>query len=306
MASIEGAHGSLDRAMKKLSRYWIFAMAIAGVAMVGIPDYVIGSEISLAVFYLGPVGLATWYAGKKTGTLVAMISSLCALADDLAAGHFQVRPGILAWTGLLNLGFMLVVVYLLATLRSQIEFAEKVARSDSVTGLFNRRAFLEHLELHLSLAGRDGKPTTLAYLDLDDFKRINDRYGHQAGDEVLRLVATALQESTRRTDVVARLGGDEFALLIVGADQVSAVGVIAKVRHALLQLADPKRAGVRCSIGCVTFNPPPPNASVALQAVDALMYQIKRRGKNGVAFEVFDDVTDLADQLRADVLHAGP
>jgi diguanylate cyclase (GGDEF)-like protein len=304
MANIDGAHGSIDRAMRQLSCRWILTMAIAGVAMVGIPDYVIGSEISLAVFYLGPVGLATWYGGKKSGALVATIASLCALADDLAAGHFQIHPGILAWTGLLNLGFMLVVVYLLATLRSQIEFAEKVARSDSVTGLFNRRAFLEHLELHLSLARRDSKPTTLAYLDLDDFKRINDRHGHQAGDEVLRQVATALQASTRRTDVVARLGGDEFALLIVGADQVNAVGVIAKVRHALLQLADRKHARVTCSIGCVTFNPPPPNASVALQAVDALMYQIKRRGKNGVSFEVFDDVTKGTDQLPADALHA--
>ena len=277
-------------------------MAIAGVAMVGIPDCMLGSEISLAVFYLGPVGLATWYAGRKTGALIAMISSLCALADDLAAGHLQVRPGVLAWTGLLNLGFMLVVAYLLATLRSQIEFAEKLARSDSVTGLFNRRAFLENLQLHLSLAGRDGKPTTLAYLDLDDFKRINDRSGHEAGDKVLRLIATTLQESTRRTDTVARLGGDEFAMLIVGADQISAVAVIAKVRHALAQLAD-KQTGVTCSIGCATFQPPPPSASTALRAVDALMYKVKRRGKNGVAFEIFDDRTNRADQPPAEAPH---
>jgi diguanylate cyclase (GGDEF)-like protein len=299
MVNIEGAHGSLDGAMKKLSRRWILAMAIAGVALVGIPDYLAGSEISLAVFYLGPVGLATWYAGRNSGALVALISSLCALADDLAAGHFQVRPGLLAWTGLLNLGFMLVVAYLMATLRRQIEAAENVARSDSVTGLFNRRAFLEVLQLQLSLAARDGKPTTLAYLDLDDFKRINDLSGHEAGDDVLRLIATTLQESTRRTDVVARLGGDEFALLIVGADQINAVAVIAKVRHALQQLAA-KRTGVTCSIGCVTFKPPPPSASAALRAVDALMYQVKHRGKNGVAFEIFDEPTHHADQPRAE------
>jgi diguanylate cyclase (GGDEF)-like protein len=294
---IETAHGAIDRAMQKLPRGWIFAVALAGVAIVGIPDYVAGSDVSLAVFYLGPVTVATWYAGKETGALIALVSCLCALADDLAAGHFQVRPGILAWNALLNLGFMLVVTYLTAAVHRHMAFAEKLARSDSVTGLFNRHAFLENLQFHLSLAEREEKPITLAYLDLDDFKRINDRSGHEAGDKLLKLIATRLQESTRRTDMVARLGGDEFALLIVGADQVSAVGVIAKVRHALLKLATSER--VTCSIGCVTFNPPPPNASAALRAADALMYEVKRRGKNAVAFEVFDDRVHQADQTHA-------
>jgi diguanylate cyclase (GGDEF)-like protein len=285
--AIDNAHGAIDRAMQKLSRGRIFAVALAGVALVGVPDYVVGSDVSLAVFYLGPVAVATWYAGKETGSLIAVISCLSALSDDLAAGHFHVRPGIVAWNGLLNLGFMLVVAYLLATLHRHMEFAEKLARSDSVTGLFNRRAFLEHLQFHLSLAERERKPITLAYLDVDDFKRVNDRSGHEAGDRVLKRIATTLQASTRRTDLVARLGGDEFALLIVAADQVSAVGVIAKVRHALLKLATSER--VTCSIGCVTFDPPPPNASAALRAADSLMYEVKRHGKNAVAFEVFDE-----------------
>jgi diguanylate cyclase (GGDEF)-like protein len=297
---VDNAHGAIDRAMQKLSRAWIFALALVGVALVGIPDYLVGSDVSLAVFYLCPVAVATWYAGKKTGALIALISCLCALSDDFAGGHFQIRPGILAWNGLLNLGFMLVVAYLLATVHRHIEFAEKLARSDSVTGLFNRRAFLENLQFHLSLAARENKPITLAYLDLDDFKRINDRGGHEAGDRVLKSIATTLRESTRRTDMVARLGGDEFALLIVGADQVSAVGVIAKVRHALLKLAASEH--VTCSIGCVTFNPPPPNASAALRAADSLMYEVKHRGKNAVAFGVFDERTHQPDRTPAQPL----
>lgn len=301
---IDNAHGALDRAMQQLSRSWIFAIALVGVALVAIPDYLIGSDVSLAVFYLCPVAVATWYAGKETGASIALISCLCALSDDVASGHFMVRPGILAWNGLLNLGFMLVVAYLLATVQRHIAFAENLARSDSLTGLFNRRAFLENLQFHLSLAAREQKPITLAYLDLDDFKRVNDRGGHEAGDRVLKSIAATLRKSTRRTDMVARLGGDEFALLIVAADQVSAVGVIAKVRHALLKLAT--SAHVTCSIGCVTFNPPPPNASAALRAADSLMYEVKRRGKNAVAFEVFDDRTQQVDQTPAQPLQAAP
>jgi diguanylate cyclase (GGDEF)-like protein len=293
----DNAQGAINRTMQQLSRGWIFALALVGVVLIGVPDYLVGSDVSLAVFYLGPVAVATWYAGKETGALIALISCLAALSDDFAGGHFQVRPGVLAWNGLLNLGFMLVVAYLLAAVHRHMAFAEKLARSDSVTGLFNRRAFLENLQFHLSLAAREEKPITLAYLDLDDFKRINDRGGHEAGDKVLKSIAATLRESTRRTDMVARLGGDEFALLIVGADQVSAVGVIAKVRHALLKLA--AREHVTCSIGCVTFNPPPPNASAALRAADSLMYEVKHRGKNAVAFGVFDDRAHQTDQTPA-------
>ncbi len=275
--------------MQTRSRGEIFTIALVGVALIGVPDYLFGSEISLAVFYLGPVGIATWWGGREIGVSTAVISSLAALADDLAAGHFQIHPGILAWNAFLHLGFMLIVAQLLSSLRGHVESAEELARSDSLTGLFNRRAFLENLRLHLSLAARDGKPTTLAYIDIDDFKLINDRAGHEAGDRVLRRIATALQASTRRTDVVARLGGDEFALLIVGADQIVAVGVIAKLRHALGAVIDPSGKSVACSIGCVTFASPPPDAKDALRAADALMYQVKRRGKNAVAFEACCD-----------------
>jgi diguanylate cyclase (GGDEF)-like protein len=286
---MELRYGSLDRALQGLSRRWILGLAVAGVAVIGVVDYRVGSTVSLALVYLGPISLATWYAGRTPGAVVAVLSSLCALAPDLAAGHL--RPQTLVWGGLLNLAFMWVVAFLLATLRDQIERAQTLARSDSLTGVFNRRAFLECLRTHLGLAERDGKPTTLAYVDLDDFKRINDSLGHEAGDEALRLVAVALRESIRHTDIVARLGGDEFGLLLVGADQVGAVGVIAKVRHAVWQLSQRKRIAITCSIGCLTFEAPPPTPSTALRAADALMYRVKRRGKNGVAFELFGDRT---------------
>jgi diguanylate cyclase (GGDEF)-like protein len=195
----------------------------------------------------------------------------------------------LIWNGLLHFGFLLVIAYLLDRLRAHIEVEQELARSDHLTGIFNRRAFLEQLQFRCDLAAREGKPITLAYIDLDDFKRINDSSGHDEGDRILRLVASTVANSVRRTDVVARLGGDEFALLIAGADRTGAEGVIAKVMDSLRETLDCEKSVVTCSIGCVTYLSPPIDAATAIGAADALMYEVKNQGKNAVAFEVIDD-----------------
>ena len=281
--------GIVDQAMRKCSRAQILGIALLGVLAVGIPDYLIGFDISLSIFYLGPVGIAAWYGGRGLGVLIALISTVTALAADFSAGHHVVRPGMVLWAGLLHLGFMLVFTWLLDRLRAQIAIEAHLARSDMVTGIFNRRAFMEHLRYCLQIEAREGKPITLAYIDLDDFKRINDQYGHDEGDRVLRTVASTLTQSVRRADVVARLGGDEFAVLLAGADRMNAERLIDKLRCALRQAFDRERWMVTCSIGCVTFQQPLPSADGALQAADALMYQIKRQGKNAAAFENFND-----------------
>ena len=286
--NIERVFGSVNRAMSRLTRAWVFCLALLGVGVVGVPDYLIGFEISLTLFYLWPVGVATWYVGQKTGVLIALITTFTALAADFGAGHLFTRAGLMMWNGFLHFGFMTIVAYLLDQLHVHIGIEQNLARLDPVTGISNGRAFLEHLRDRLGLAAREGKPITLAYIDLDDFKRINDRGGHDEGDRVLRLVASTLTASIRRTDIAARLGGDEFALLIAGADRTGAESLIAKVRHALHQAFGSERSVVTCSIGCVTFQEPLPSADGAIKAADSLMYKVKGEGKNAVAFEVFD------------------
>lgn len=285
---IESALGQVNRVMSKLSRAWIYWVSLLGVGVIGFLDYAVGYEISLSVFYLCPVGIASWYAGGRSGALIAVISTFSALAGGFSEGHLLARPGIILWNGFLNIGFMLVVVYLLGRLHVNIKNEREIARSDPVTGLFNARAFLEQLEYHLALAAREGEPISLAYLDLDDFKRINDEGGHSEGDRVLRLVADTLMASVRRTDLVARVGGDEFVLLIMDADQNAAEIMIAKLKHLLQTTFNTERAMITCSIGCVTFQGQPPSADDALRSADLLMYTVKSQGKNAVAFEVFD------------------
>jgi diguanylate cyclase (GGDEF)-like protein len=212
---------------------------------------------------------------------------LAALAGELGGGNFASRPWIVAWNAVLRLGFMLVVALLLDRLQIHLARERKLARSDPLTGILNARAFTEHLQFRLDLSARDGIPISLAYVDLDDLKRLNDRGGHGEGDRVLRLVASTLSASVRGTDELGRLGGDEFAVLIGGADRTAAEHVVAKLRNALHRAFDCERSPVTCSIGCVTFHTPPPDAKDAIGAADSLMYDVKRQGKNAVAFEVF-------------------
>ena len=287
--NFERAIGPLNLLLSKLSCAHILSIALACVAIVGIPDYLFGFEISLSIFYLWPVGLATWYAGIYSGVAIAMISAVAGVAADVSEGHFAFHPAIMTWNGLLHLAFMLVVVYLLNKLHAHIENEKQLARLDPVTGIFNRRAFHEHLQHHLDLAEREANSIALAYVDLDDFKQVNDLSGHEEGDRVLRLVASTLTESIRRTDVVARLGGDEFALLIVDADQNKAERVITKIRLPLAQVFAHEQTAITCSIGCAIFQGTLPDVRSALGLADALMYQVKSQGKNAVAFKVFDN-----------------
>ncbi|HEX6640516.1 MAG TPA: GGDEF domain-containing protein [Thermoanaerobaculia bacterium] len=108
-----------------------------------------------------------------------------------------------------------------------------LARHDALTGLPRRRVFEERFALELARAARDYEPISVAMIDIDDFKDVNDRYGHLIGDRALRLVADVMRSVSRSTDVVARYGGEEFVMLLPGTDERGAVVVATKLREAL-------------------------------------------------------------------------
>lgn len=288
--------GAIDRIMTGLSRPRRFAVALLAMVLVGAVDQVTGFEVSFSIFYLGPVALAAWYVDRRAGLVVALLSGLIWLTADLSAGHLYSHIAIPIWNALVRLGVFLIMATLLDKLRVRIATEERLARTDAVTGIATRRAFWEKLDYNLVFATRERSPVTVAYIDLDDFKRINDTLGHKEGDRVLRLVARALTECTRRSDVAARLGGDEFALLLPNTDQAGAETFVANARQCLRKALGSGPSSVTCSIGCVTFQGVLPGADEAIKAADALMYKVKSRGKDAVAFETLAGVTDAATQ----------
>jgi diguanylate cyclase (GGDEF)-like protein len=162
---------------------------------------------------------------------------------------------------------------------------KRQAVTDELTGLANRRAFMEALGLELRRADRFEGSLALVLADLDDFKRVNDRFGHGVGDDVLRRFAETLQGRTREIDVCARLGGEEFALLLPETDLAGAELLAESLRVAVSELriqAGPADVvGVTASFGVGAF-PETHTADELMTAADLALYSAKRRGKNQV------------------------
>jgi diguanylate cyclase (GGDEF)-like protein len=172
----------------------------------------------------------------------------------------------------------LIVAALAVRLRQSLRAEKKLALSDSLTGLANTRAFFDRLSAEIDRALRYGTIFTLAYLDLDHFKEVNDNYGHAEGDEVLRTVAETMRSTMRAADLSARLGGDEFGILLPETPFGKAEGALAKLRTevtaAMVQASRP----VRISVGAVTFEASVDTADDAMRIADGLMYEAKEAG----------------------------
>ncbi|MEJ2619032.1 MAG: GGDEF domain-containing protein [Candidatus Thiodiazotropha sp.] len=167
-------------------------------------------------------------------------------------------------------------------LRSRMVEAHHLALLDAVTGLPNRLAYEERMEQELARWKRFDSPLTMLVWDVDDFKKINDRYGHQAGDKALRVIAQSLKARLRETDFIARFGGEEFVCLLFGAEGEEALSVAEEMRHSVESNgfhSQGKPVVVTISCGLTSFRKGDGVEQVFSRA-DKALYQAKRSGKN--------------------------
>ncbi len=263
-------------------------LATVLMACVAFGDQATGADVSFTLLYLGPIGFATWFVSLPVGVALSISSAVASSWVDIATRHTPGTPGVLAWNFSVQLGVFLALVLLLWALKRRLLAEQQLARTDPVTGLSNRRAFLEMALVEMERARRTGRPLTVAYLDADDFKAVNDEYGHAQGDAVLFAAASTLRGETRAVDGVARLGGDEFGLLLVDTDGATAKALLQRLRGALLETMARNGWRVTFSIGAATFAAPPRSLDEMLSHADQLMYDAKRSGKDAARFEVVE------------------
>lgn len=239
-------------------------------------------DLRLGILYLVPVLLATWHDGLIWGVAFAVVTGLLRYITGLD----QMAPDTPVAIRLANEAAYLIVLGVamagLAQLRRTQTALERLATQDELTGALNARAFEERLSEELERDRRYNVPLALLYLDLDDFKAVNDRHGHRTGDAVLRLVVNATRRAVRQSDIVGRLGGDEFAVLMPETE-----GAVAEA--AATRLAEGIRTvfrgtpSVTASIGLVsTINTSIVRAEDLLRRADEAMYDAKRGGKDRV------------------------
>jgi diguanylate cyclase (GGDEF)-like protein len=248
-------------------------------------DYVVGTEINLTALYLVPIAMATWNVGRGAGIAVAIAGTVLSTAGELAAGATY-RSWLVPWTMLLLwLGMFVAFVLVLTQLRRALDREKEMARVDSLTGVANRRQFVEMATLELSRARRHGRPLTVAYLDLDNFKQVNDQRGHAAGDALLQAVAAALRGRLRLTDTIGRMGGDEFAICLPETGAAAAETVLSDLRRQVAAALPDGAAAVTLSMGAVTHASPPATVDALLRGADLALYAAKRGGKNRLNLE---------------------
>jgi len=171
------------------------------------------------------------------------------------------------------------------TKEEHLQIQAALAKTDELTQINNRRGFKAEAELLFSLADRQKQPISCGFIDVDDFKTINDTLGHTEGDEVLKVIGRELNELTRSTDMVGRIGGDEFSFVLLGMPSAVAKQVSERLHQRLLgkMIDHGWKNGI--SMGVATFSTSIPDIENAMAYADRLMYQAKKTGKCKLIFE---------------------
>lgn len=275
-----------DAFEERSPKFWIFSSLLL-VSFLGLIDYATGNEFSFSLFYLIPIALTTWYVNFKTGLFIAALSAITWAVADFFAGTDYRQPIIYFWNTLIRLGFFVTVTYLIAELHKSQKTIETLADTDYITGAMNARRFNRLLEHELSRSNRYKRPFTLVYLDLDNFKQVNDNFGHNEGDQLIKSIAEELKCQIRSTDVVARLGGDEFALLFPEAGRNEVEIIMFKIQTHLKEKLRHSYPFVTFSAGAVTYEATPHSTVETIRIADELMYSVKASTKNGICYFLY-------------------
>ena len=291
-AMLLGSGTGQNGGSSKWRRAGLLATMVLVVAAIGWVDYVTGPDIGMSLFYLVPVSVAGWCVGRRGALLVASTASGAWFVADLLT-RADMSYALSTWNGGTRMFMYTALGVLLArvrddqrTLRELLERERALARTDALTGLGNQRSFVGAMETEFARAKREGCTLGLMYLDVDNFKRINDGFGHAAGDEVLVAIAATIRKAVRAGDVVARIGGDEFAVLLWNVEPPAGERLAQRVIDEVAQLGGSyPGSDLGMSAGLVLVSGPSQTVKDAMARADALMYAGKREGKGRVLTE---------------------
>jgi diguanylate cyclase (GGDEF)-like protein len=258
---------------------------LIGMLLVGIVDYLSGTEIRVFPLYFLPLLPAAWVFGR-TGAVGASLVATVVWAASLYLAGRHYSHGYIWIVNMVTQGTtFLVVSLLIAWLHESLQHERVLSSTDTLTGLANRRSFYEQAGGALALCHRNSNPVSLAYIDLDNFKQVNDAYGHGSGDTVLCTVGEILSACLRASDVSGRVGGDEFVVMLPDTNAEHARTVLEKIRIRLAQTPELQASSMTVSIGAVCYAKAPADISVMIKAADELMYSVKSSGKNGLQIQ---------------------
>jgi len=274
---------NLREATKKVSKPLWIGLGLALLGGVAYLDYITGLELSFSLFYLLPISLLAWTISERFGLATAVLSAGIWQAVEIWSGNRFTNIFPYIWNTIIRSGFFMLPVFMIRLSRA-IEREKALARTDFLTGALNARFFHELAQMEINRSFRYQRTFTLAFIDVDNFKAINDTFGHTEGDTVLRAIAIEIKAHLRKTDFVARVGGDEFVVLLPETDAQTAPVVISNIQRALLKEMGENGWAVTFSIGALTLTAPQISVDEMLRHADQLMYAVKNGGKNNIQY----------------------
>jgi diguanylate cyclase (GGDEF)-like protein len=273
----------------------LLGFILTGIA--GLLDYATG-EFPFTLFYLVPICLITWFTDILIGIMLSFACSLSWFFDKYTITDKTKSASYPYWNAAVIFGLFIVVTIILSALKKSLEKEKRYARNDYLTGAQNRGYFAETVSNEMNSAREYRRPLSVAYIDIDNFRQVNDTMGHSVGDQLLCRVAALVRDNIRKADVVARLGSDEFAILLPETPPEQARTSIIKLRSILLEGMSNNRWPVTFSIGLVTFAKPPSTIDKLFNTVvTALSAAKKNGGGNIIKFVVVDGENSSASEF---------
>lgn len=269
-------------------RFVLISLCLAALLLLGVLRTATDAEFAFASLALIPVLVVAWIGGKSYGLSMAAAATAMWIIADLSSTR-TFSPDWIPWANAaIRMVLYGLVAGLAAQVRTQLDREHQHATCDALTGLNNRRFFISKGNAEVERARRYKSAMTILFLDLDNFKSLNDTVGHHAGDAALQATAKALRLATRGNDLVCRLGGDEFAVMLpeVGYEAAQTAGrkIFEAVNTALNEFPP-----VRGSMGVAWFEEPDKSFEFMLNEADHLMYTVKATGKNNLLSKRFSE-----------------
>ncbi len=277
----------------KLSRWprgWLYTFFALATLAIAIADWLSGERYTIYVLYFPIVALCCWLLGFRAAVILSFASSILWIVDDVVSPPDPIPYLAKYWQASTRFAVFVAFAYALNRLHRAMRREYQLSHFDELTGAANRASLFSGGPRDLARCRRNGQPLTCIFLDLDDFKKVNDRCGHAEGDRVLVAVAHCLRETTRESDLVARIGGDEFVILATEMNFESARSFTARLQSNLHKAMANGGWPVTFSIGAATYNVPPGSIDELIKTADDLMYSVKRIQKNSVRHSLVDEI----------------